>query len=541
MIECNGIDIFNPIEQRMWRFVDAFSRVYGKEYKKQISKKLEDATYIFISDSDYDLMIQKLNERKVKEIKEKVYDYLFSFNIWNGEKGLKTFFHEKNFIEFMKTNPEKSEQLFLILQHKKLINDIDEFNEFIQNQDNYNKVILAINSALKEVEQIRKKIEEKYENYNKEFEDAKNIVNGIECKYIDYLQKLVLKSLKKICKKNNVEFSSEIEWKKNFLTNILICGKEKITKKAYFISDEDKRLYIEFFKLIGFEEKESFEEYFKDENFLEIIFDEEKNILKLKDEKVKEISKNDKFYTFAKAKIASTIPITHGDFQTYIENLYSFYYNLRNDRKMAYVQNYQMDGDVKGFCVCKNSLFLANHTLIHEMGHLIDGTAVYVKGKTCIFKNGLMLISQEKKERKTNFAMLNEIFNDYITTKVSTEFEKTGPDVGFCRNEPSAYAICFDLFSNFFEKYKNILIKWKTSNNYMEFINYFGFDNLQKLDKIADDLVQLGLSNQGGRRFQKELIKAKQKIALVSCTINTRIQNGISEDENTDDLILVAK
>lgn len=89
-IEIDGVDILNPIENKMDKIVDAFVKFYGEEYRSRIEEKLNNAKIYFVAShkgfGSLDKTIERYYDDKLTEVENSFWKEVEGGNIERRNK-----------------------------------------------------------------------------------------------------------------------------------------------------------------------------------------------------------------------------------------------------------------------------------------------------------------------------------------------------------------------------------------------------------------------------------------------------------------------
>lgn len=483
----DGVDIFNPIDGKLDYFIDLFTKVYGEKYKEQIETKLKSATYIFMLDSLPDEMIEILGKISQQEINDKVTHYLKQKQLTRAMCVIGYDYSCENIFECLKDKPTLKAFKWLLFKGGFIKNittqNVIKFFKDSQHKEMFLDYLASIN---REVDEIKNNVINKYKGGFEYFKKITEKVNKqVEnCKEVE--NRFLTLELQEICAKNG-KFPSEQECQEmlqNF-GSFLELGKNNFVQKVTLINKEYKKKFTDLLTFMGYNTNLSLKYYAGDAHFLETVFSKEDFYLHMKNEFRKKISNANLHYCeqFEKIKNLNIKYISH--LEDFNDSLTNFCFNTSNCS--GYVQNCETKDGRKSFCVCRNALALDDRTLLHEMGHLIDGEYY---GED-YYKDGLNFCDVNLDNSwHSHFGMLNEAFNEYMTLKVLREHNKNGIKIGLCEGKSCTYMPAVKLLKEFFEKYEDKLIECKLSNEPYKLINYFGKKNLDSLEFMAGSVIR---------------------------------------------------
>lgn len=531
----DGINIFNPINDKLDYFVDAFTTIYGKKYYDIIKQRLYDANYIFVLGCNYTGIMQQLldycSAKKQTQINEFLGKYHLTIDVLNNYNKQTDFYAE------IKKGPTKLFEIMRVMHFAGYKFTKPELIAFIKNKNNNNQIFNAYALIKQEVSKIEKNIDDEVIEINAFLQECAKKIQEVK----DQQSKILMQKLKKevisIRKLNGLNDDIEIKYL-NYFSALLEIGKERFTTKYTLFNKANENACKELIAYLGFGDGE-IKDYAKDDKFLNIAFNCEKLLKDTKEETIYHMAAVDEPFKDAVDKMFDA-GIKKEEIELYLNSIINYYYNLDNDI-IAYVQPFLSNKGIKKFCVCKSALNLTHRTLIHEMGHIIDGTAHCKNNKGFMVKDGLTIVTLNGKTIQPHFNLFNEVVNDYIALKVTNQFNKNNLKVGFCKQEKSSYEDCFFVLKEFLDTHFNKLIEFKLSNQENEYIKYFGFKNIQKLDQIATKVSQLYTKGYSIERLAMYQLKLKNQVHLINkdiCQNNQSLKaQTLKENKNIKQII----
>lgn len=166
-------------------------------------------------------------------------------------------------------------------------------------------------------------------------------------------------------------------------------------------------------------------------------------------------------------------------------------------------------------CVCllKEPLLLEDASLVHELNHivcskinfdgnLIDGKCGIVQ-YTYFYSNRNNVTRAD--ENKDDYVALNEIMNDYLSSKIYQSIKDADIKVGNMEDGENLYETAFPLFKNFFEENLNLIKECSISDEDFKFERAIGRRNFEKLSGFATDFLKASKKAKYGKEFLGKL------------------------------------
>ena len=433
-----GVDIFNPLSGKMKYFIDAFTKVYGEEYRSVIEKRLKDANFYFLG-GKFSTIILKYKELEREEIKE-----------LEQQKGL-----NPSLIKMKKQS---------IHERYSLIINIFEDTQKQMDIVTY-KYANAVNDLLiKHFNQIRK---------NNGLEEFPKLQAQ---KYIYELQDLLTIG------KNDFT-------KKSFL--ISDSRKKEFTKlfKNLGYNEKDLNGFVKNKKLL----KSIFNNSIIHQiNQLHQFRNDELNKINFCVADLKYHLKNLNIYKDSKSY--EDIGIRYIQNKTnnaaFVVNCVTYDSKFKS---LCFCKNaldltledltHEMGHIIDAFVVESNQdgFYYKSGFELHYHGFTYEG-----------YENSIVPEIGDKNYRQSE--LFNEMINDYITKKVAQELKNTGKTFTFGehnKNTKVKYEFGFEVFDDFIEKYQDKIIELKMTVDKNETAyEYFGKENLEKLILIAKEYIE---------------------------------------------------
>lgn len=500
MFDCrvDGINIFNPIENKFKEIIEYFVKFYGEKYRKRIVERLTNSTVLFLGNVNSNANF--FTENSVKTyFEEKIYDINKKFLEKIGCDKSKTcnlsFFNFKNILKDLDyiqyASNETAGFCLALLNSAKMIDlpedlQINEYRDFLKNnlkQDNINNFLQS------EIVKIKKIWEESFEHKVKETllekEKTVNVLNRIELDLKSAVQKIDDEISNLIGEFILKKFGKDINLLGlNNKKKIVSCFKNLIEKKHIFFTDYDKKSCVEVFKYLGLNGK-TFEDFVKDKNLKNFLKDKTflESYWNFKALVEEEINYNCVYVKEAVAELKKLNLLINPDVYSLVIQEFV-------------IDNFSIDGQIFTLadfnknlhCVCllKQYLNLDTATLVHEFNHIVESDRVTDKnGNFLGFKTGFKMNS-------SRYSLLDEVINDYISMKIFKLMENDNFRIGFYNNIPSDYSRVFPVIKDFIEENLQNIIECRMSNDPLMFAKKIGRNNFDLLNDAVNVYFDIG-------------------------------------------------
>ena len=479
-----GIDIFNPLSGKIKYFIDAFTKVYGEQYRSVIEKRLKDTNFYFLAGkfSNIILKYKQLEREEIKKVEE--------------QQGL-----SKSLIELKKK--EIHDRYGLII---KIFEDTQKEMDIVT----YKYADTSNNILINHLNNIRKK-------------------NGLEelpklqaQKYISSLYDLLFVG-KTVFKKKSALLSETR--KKDFIKLFKIAGFDGKDINSYV---KNKKLINQFFNGSTIQQINQLNNLRNEElnkiNFC--VADLKYHLKKLN------IYKDSKHYEEIGASYIQN-KTNNAAFVIHCVSWDSKFLSLcfcKNALELTLEDlTHEMGHIIDSFVVESNQdgYYYKSGFELHYQGFTYEG---YQKS----------IVPEYGTKNYRQAELFNEMINEYITNKVAKELEKTGKVFTLGERQKNAkvkYEYGFEVFEDFLEKYQDKLIEFKMKVDKTESAyEYFGKENLEKLIQIAKEYIEkrvdintmcLNGDKKGYELWEKYKNETKAKIDAIM----KKIENHISKEQ----------
>ncbi len=523
-------DINYPLEGKMPRIIDYFVKVYGEKYRKRITEKLNDACYFFLDDGNKggiysaDIYLKERRKEAIYELTQfkkdycgyEILDYDTFADFLPRVRHWQVKIPESEYVDFMQF--ASSVDISLLSKAKTSLSTRKLFGKTHDEGELKNNI---------EDEKPKETLGEILKFFESEWWDF-----DIASSNIDYIEsereRLDIRSLGKTITKEEtlaaLLMKNELEERKLFIRSIelyvkFISGHYSIPLNEEIMPDLVKIASdYTYFSLIRDEEDlsdkkvDQFIEMFEDINEIAQkkidMTGVEKDRRGVVIRHLKDMSEKFNALLLEKADLFLQKDFQNGtlpDFEILkeVENreaLDEYEIKMILDERLGFQHFNERIGGAclctaeknshKQFTVCFNSALanLSDNSLIHEMGHIIDGSCRF-DGEKYTFKTGLTV--SERGEDKNfgtfknydRYTALNEIINDFYTLKVVREMQKDDFKVGLRPNSLTIYSLAFPFLNAFMTNYKQQLLDSKMSEDPKRIFKYFAKEDV---DALAD-------------------------------------------------------
>lgn len=563
----NGVDIFNPIADKMDKIIDYFVKFYGEKYRVRIEEKLKtNTTYIFMPklamhnwkttyrNNMMDLIFEE-EDILIKKIQEKLNVDVFSVGNrpfkpqeietakkkWiNGEKLTKP---QKEIINrFVKSCANNN-----TVSKSRVIGKIDKYLQLYREVVEPKKDLLINQQA-----EIISKLQGLIPDINK-------INSLIENKKINEITSYFLKLIAKFKRQSNID---EIAKYGTIFMELLEQGTLPL-----ITTNKQKKEYVALFKFLGIDRGDNYADYYKNKDeFEHLIFDKQlkEKLEKIQEEKEEILTSKNQFYCKA-LQIVDGLNIKYPqNKKDIIDALYDFVYEQGTEAfTISYIE--ADTNELKQICICRDYIAVATDTVIHEMNHLLEEDFFYELDEIFCTKSGFDILpfpkfkdydeidlsAYYKDEITRRYELLNEIINDFFANAIFEHMEGDGFALGLGENYCSYYRDAFPVFGKLICDNKEKIIEARLSSDMAEITKYITKEEFDKLAEIADDLLKdddfmdaaldeiekLGVNVESWNTFAtidklngtEGLPPIVKKMVKVMCTINhinQKMQNG---------------
>ncbi|MBR2678237.1 MAG: hypothetical protein IKE63_02350 [Bacilli bacterium] len=130
-----------------------------------------------------------------------------------------------------------------------------------------------------------------------------------------------------------------------------------------------------------------------------------------------------------------------------------------------------------------------DHYIVHELNHLFELHLNNVMGNTYDGICGWDTFSEEDNDTKRSYELFNEIINEFIAQEISAIMHRDNVYVFDAENHSSyvrstSYENTAFLVKEFFEEYKDVIIKSRHNGNVNIILNAVGKDNFEELNSL---------------------------------------------------------
>ena len=497
-----GVNLNNPIEDKLPQIIEYFVKFYGEKYRERIKERLNDAVILFIDkasvnrNADIKSHFSNIRTNLMQTFREKV------------KENTDAVFYENNSLGYL-----NSKELDTLSRWKYRIYSIDLENvtNFLKHFDrNLNTETLAKalkSERMEEIYSFLSKIDDIYQEFR---EDLIYIENEKE-KYLNASKETKgLTSLTRIYDEeaNNLLFQNLVL---NFNLPISAQSRAKfdefapiyldfINKNSKFIIKNDIDHLLPFFDYINsFSNSQQIHrtlyDYLNDITFMEKLLPEQlkTSLDKLKREKEIQLT------PIISGKSENLSKIYNGDFileDAILAHINSYINISSNSKTAAFMMSAPSYSNKKQSAICVLGTFfqLFDSHLVHEFNHIIEMDYVVENGyfKTkCGFDYDKCSVAGGYKNSLSNCELLNEIVNDYLSRKVLKLMQADNFTIGHRSDSGSTYTKAFPLLSQFIEDNIEDIIEARMSDTPMLFTQKIGKENIETLSNATSNLLEI--------------------------------------------------
>ena len=513
-----------PKEERLKAHIEE-----GINIIRKYIKDFETEDYLYVLENHkmnekYDYLTEEQKKaiiELINSLKKKMDFEYENYYIINANSLLKSIIPEissENFEEYI-----DSEEIKKLVQIAEMtIEKRKEYDEYIEPYSKYINEAL-VESKKKELfktkyfyELIKENIdlirEDKKKNLEEYFQDTNNSYKLD--KYVQFIFGI-----------NNISLYSPLE---SFSSQSEIILQEKETS---FEAKKIKSERIQYFKLLGIDLGNDYEAYINNE--------EAKKLIPLK-ERVKEFLK---VQEELQRKMQTDYYLSSSSYQQIREEIDSKGLENKDDyySPTIYIKDtgtcvspniikrnneYQLYPVV--FIDCSNVLNPIDHNIIHELNHLIEYEMLYTTEEEYevisgwdSFTNEIRrendIYEEDDEEEKREYELFNEIINELITQEICEKIRQNNTYIFETKEtarfeNQTSYEELSPLVKDFFEEFKDIIIKSRHNGNIELIWNELGKENIERLNSI----IQI---------FQQNFYKKN------SFKVLSDINNGIENEE----------
>lgn len=511
-ILCDGVDVFDPLKDKLDILIEYFVKFYGEEDREFITKTLkEDTTYFFLpksGDETYGTLTNMYSyyEKKVDEVFCELDDF-FGVNLARGLTP--------------RTRPNKIQSI-----KKKIIDGQElELYEAIFINNFAKEFGIPLKQKLfranvytdKTVLRLVKKIDEYCSVYADKFgakvaqirAEEQKVAHALKSNMVDVslleetielnIQEKAKNCFINLLKSKNIVYNEDT-CKCHLQTYIDIV---KLGKLLPFVTDKQEKEIISLFKFLGIDYGENYNDYYLnfgsernkiiDKNLTAFILKQYKD---LHDKK----HKQNIFLKNAEERVKMLDAKYPCDIQDATNLFFDYVYN--NPTMGAYIYGY-LDGNnqLKHICVFSDYFSLTNCCIIHELNHVLEDMLIgedegfyYTKTGFDItphakHENANLDLSSFIRDEHRSYESLSEIVNEFITSKINKNMVKDGVKIGGNTEKAAYYRLGFCPFYKFLEENLQVLIKSRRSPDQYALVNYIGVEEYEELANIAEEIL----------------------------------------------------
>lgn len=550
------------IEDNLGQIIESFVSFYGEERREEIEQKIKNTPIItYIPIDCLSSRIIQIKDLKTKELREKI-----KGQVEVDEKLLTNLFgiinldnnSIMNYYAFVEEVKEKKDStLSPDFTIKSLSKNITAENILSGNKDEIMILLdnnrALIESMIRDYNQTRELIKEKEEliaTLKKESTKLQNkyLVELAE-QYKDFLGDEYTKIIEDY-KKNGIIFTYKYPKLKalssNVFTDSIIDSFDEESEKKLNgnLGDLIKKSRISYFKAMGIDLGDNYEDYLKDERVKQIMPSKD-FIEKVRGDReaIKKKYTTDLYKLYPAYQIAfEKMEKRNIDFDGDLANdifaagTTAVCTNIRRSSdgiEMAPVIFINMNRDSKGL----------DMNIFHELNHLIELETLSISEEEYTTKCGWDIstdvIGRDNPNNDRKFELLNEIINDFIAERIARDFHSKGhsivSNIETARYNSAGYRETAFLARDFFDKFYEPIMESRSKDmsalfdvvgqeNFEEFAKLFveftdKFGGLKKLKLIEAD--KKGIKNEDTLKRDEIFIKKNKLISEMEQYSNT--------------------
>ena len=504
----DGVNIFNPVENKIDEIIDCFVDFYGEKYRDRITKRLKDAKYFFVPREGNFNITDRINSYYNNKIQELETELFFSFPLYEPRKY--SIFN----MNIARAINERLLNGKLNISDYSILDDVIElFNlsgnflkgkdsketinsqEWLKERKNVNTLKKFLASLITEWDsnyalEVSKLRDERdialmqVKDYDMEYKKNKQKADGI-------IKKAVILYLSEKTTNQNNSDRLKVLTASDLYISILKMGKTEFMRKGKMYYNFFKEC-IGFFNALGFNLGGNIEAYKNNKELMDIIFNpkinrafENATAEAQKHEVLNNPYINDIFSDMLEMKFKNND-------RTHIISMLAF--ASKKYSADAFVREYlDENNDIVNICICGDGLDVCDDSLFHEMNHIIETDLLSVNNDGFVSKCGFDIVEFDANPHEVpenihrKYEYLNEVINDYFAIRISRIAEAKGVKPCLGENISSLYSHCFPVLKEFINKYKDSLIKARMSDDPLMFAKFFGEEKYNRLAELVNE------------------------------------------------------
>ncbi len=533
----NGVNIFNPIENKRDEIIKHYINFYGEEHRKRIEYSYDNTTFLFVPKfQDEDSVISILIDYHLKnEIKELHKELLNKYVSLIGYENLFLFepmslhFIKKNLLSDKYVEGDDAEAINAFARKLK----ISSHSSLNLKKDYYSKksrqkIVALIDSYIEDYNSnYKQKIDDLYAKRG-ELLDAVNSnlpeIKKIQQKFEDDVNEEIDEYFYKIVSK--IEPPRIIENLDEYREIFRELVKRRNFPLSVFTTDEQKAKYIKLLKLFGYDFGEDYHKcYLHRDVFEDLIFNKTliKSINALMSKKKERLIDGNQYLKDAIINVGR-LNIKGSTIQEDIfRSIYDFVYNSVNLSGFVFPYIDSKTNNLKYICVCGDYFTVSTSTFAHEFNHIIRMNLIQETEHTYKVKCGLDVIYYAKTPEGESLAKntrlacsLDEIVNEWDSEDVVCQMEKDNFSIGLGNNRASTYRRGFIPFNKFIKDNRQKLLDAALCNNRRLLLEYLGVEDYGNLCDLAKDALKLENTSKVIREARKKLKKKDIKLGEIA-------------------------
>lgn len=493
--EINGVDIFNPLNQRtLDNIIECYIEYFGEEYREKITNKLQNATYLFLGS---ETPFYSTSNSVVDYYNGKLNDIIGKFNIENGlhkdlafnvllDRKLLKYVSKKGKLTKFKLSESQTNNLVKFIESKLHCSCEKDFKG---DKEYFLSTILSKQSKV-----VSKSFKACLKKWNKTCKKNYNLIykTGIRTRdKFGLVERKTKKIVDEYTRKENKVIEDYIVQKANInpssvskkeMDKYVDIFKDIIEKQSDFVTGYDIKNRMDLLTFLNLDKNRPYNECFKDNEVIDFFINDNisKKLKELRKESKQQVLKTSDYIKIAVKKLRKNNVQVDNDAKLE-EKIFDFVVNNQGISG-RFESNVSSDNKVSNICFLRQNLDLCVDTLIHEMTHLVSSN-------TFTYKDNDNNIKQYRKVgfyeygNKNEYGFLNEIINEYVSQEICKIVRQKNIQIGEKKSRECLYSRALPVVEPFFNQHKEEIKKGLMSDDFSYLQNRFG-DNMQYLDRI---------------------------------------------------------
>lgn len=533
----NGVNIFNPIENKRDEIIKYFIDFYGEEHRKRIEYAYDNTTFVFVpkfqdEESVISILIDYHLKNEIKALHQELLNKYVSLigweNIFSFEP-VSLHFIKKNLLEDKFVEGDDADVINAFARKLKLSPRVSlNSKKDYYSKNAKQKIIALIDAYIEDYNaNYKQKIDDLYEKraelldaVNSNLPDVKKIQQQFENDVNEVIDEYFYKIVSKIEPPRVIE---NIEEYNNIFRELL---KRRTFPLSTFTTDDQKEKYIKLLNLFGYDFGKDYHNYYMHrDTFENLIYDKTiiKQINNLRAKEKEELVVNNEYLKEAVFKIGKLNIKGTTIKDDILNSIYNYVYNNVNLSGFVFPYIDSNTNNLKYVCVCADYFTISTSTFAHEYNHAIRMNLIQETPHTYKVKCGLDTIHYAKTpegELLINNARLacslDEIVNEWDAEEVACKMEKDNFSIGLCENRASTYRRGFIPFCKFIKENRQKLLDASLCNNRRLLLEYLGVEDYGNICDLAKDVLKIEHTDKVIREARKKLKKKNIRLSEIA-------------------------